>query len=360
MKRFFLPFLAISLATCGTNAGNPKRPTPRTPPQVGPDPKIVDEKPAGEIFLLPTIEFDLVDETFATPMSFALLEDPVVTPTKVFNTQGQRLQRLIKELNLTAQRINEILKTKVTVKPDSVEFKNKGTNGTLSGQVVRKTNGQNEFEAVICTRGEPTQFIIWSKTTSTIELWRDFSREYVKDQDLIGLVSHVVFSTNGYGGLKLEIASQGIWNDDESDAEFGLLEKVISNSVPKDQMFTLKSVQDRFKGGAPSSPEGDIYLTGKLYSRTDGKPGFDQEFVGFSKFATNPACQRGFDENSPSLWNPKGSDKRFCVGRNRGGAPFGSFPPFVSLVNTMESIGIVKVGELKRVDMPKGLTCPPP
>lgn len=377
MRKLIGTFLALWMVGCGTVAGNPRKPVPNDPPKVDeetPD----DDQTVDSSFYLPKIEFDLVDATFSTenaltldegpnsetsslstPSSFSLLEteEPIVNPIQVFNTQGRRIQRVVKELNLTSQRINSILKTKVTIKPDRVQFKNKGQNGVLSGEIVKKSD--TEFEALICSRGVPTQHIKWSKNSPNVELWRDFTLEQANDQDLISLISHVVFQKQGDENLQISIASQGTWSDPEEETPdgTGLLEKIVGTKITAENSFTLKSLQDRFKGPAPSVPEGDTYLTGILYPRSDGKPGFDPEYVGHNKAINNFICKRGFDENSPSLWAPQNADKRFCLGRNRGGLPFSGFPAFAELIKKMEPIGLVKSSELKPVTMPTGLSC---
>jgi hypothetical protein len=377
MRTILGTFLALWLVGCGTVAGNPRKPVPNDPLKV--DEEIPDdEQPVDSSFYLPKIEFDLVDATFSTesaltlnegndpedftgstttPFSLLETEEPIINPIQVFNTQGRRIQRVVKELNLTSQRINNILKTKVTIKPDRVQFKNKGQNGVLSGEIVKKSD--TDFEALICSRGVPTQHIKWSKNNPNVELWRDFTLEQATDQDLISLISHVVFQKQGDGNLQISIASQGTWSDPEEETPegTGLLEKIVGTKITADNSFTLKSLQDRFKGPVPSTPEGDTYLTGILYPRSDGKAGFDPEYVGYNKTTNSAICKRGFDENSPSLWTPQNTDKRFCLGRNRGGLPFSGFPAFAELIEKMEPIGLVKSPELTPVTMPMGLSC---
>jgi len=349
-----LAWTVFALESCGTVAGNPRKP----------DAGGGGEAAKGAIYALPTVNFDLGDESLQlTPpadLQLAAFANDSSEKT-LFNTLGRRFNSLIREINSTSKRLNTILETADarSTDPSPHRIKDAGKSGKLAAIIGPSDSADYAHSAVLCADGKPLQLLRWSDDGESMELWRDFSVMQGDDEANFSVTSRLRVK-NTADGVTLDLASSGTWTDsadDDQDDGGGLVERVLAQRNNATGVILLRSATDRFSGDMPKEFSPDSYVSSRLTPHSNGVKGYDSSFIGYSKARKRQSCRSGFDETAADLWHPKPDAPQFCLSRAPAGERLKTFDQFSALVASFEAVGIVKKADLETVSMPSGLTC---
>lgn len=351
IERITIIFLCVAVSnSCGTVAGNPRKPTTEDPPT-----QLV------ELYKLPTINMDLGDATLEDS-SLLLTAEGGAADKRVFNTYGRRFNQLLREINETSKRINDLAASNAEADTEqTIRVRGQGSDERLVARIGPSAT-EFDYEAVLCANDQPLQLLRWTQDAGAIELWRDFSISRGTNGPSYSMTSAIKVEISEAGDIMLDMSSLGIWDDSDADiselaSTVGLAEKTYATRFNTDGIIELRSVADRYSGEVPAAFDGDRYLVGRLYPRSSGQSGYDATFIGYSNAANRLLCQAGFDEEAPDLWHPDAAGPRFCLARQQSGARFDNFAEFADFVATFSDVGIASKQEIEVVEMPAGLSC---
>jgi hypothetical protein len=335
---------------CGTVAGNPKKPSDTQQPTT------------GEKVALPLIGFDFSEGALADDTPLQLADSaPSGGDKSVFNAYGRRLKNVIREVNATSKRFNDLLETEQ--KNGSTQdvntgfrFKGKGKKSNMNFAMKPIVNAEYSYEAVLCASSKPIQLYRWSKDGQRIELWRDFAVVQGEGELVTQTVSKVKVTKGAQGETLIDVSSLGSWTDTldpDASSSGGLAERMKASQDTLGNV-TFKASTDRFEGATPTNFTADAYISARLAK--SGK-NHDGSFVAYSAANSRLLCRSGFNETSENIWKPVLGQPRFCLGRAPQGNSIQSFSDFQQLVASFESVGIVKQTEIEAVSFPPNKKC---
>ncbi len=366
------------LSGCGTVVGNPKKPTNPPPSQgVSPDDILDPLDPATQTAIstmkLPTISFELGDLTSDDQgAAFALRDRPeqfdqnedFKSDDTIMNQWSLRLEKIIDNMNNVTAAVNRSLESEDTEATEKkVKIKRKGVESRLSATIDKiEDKDGTRFEAAVCLGGRLAGFLTWNADQSKIIYTRDLASKAKMADDDLPLMSQLSIEKTDQG-VKYLLKTSGSWSSHQpANADGPLFVDSTESLRMGDGKIELKYVADYFTAFPNDQKfEGDSYLVGRIHPTNQkaksGKNKSQKEFVAYFKGLSQGTCRNGFDESSPTLWQPKANEPRFCLGRPLASNRFKTTLAFYETLSSLKSIGVPSRQSLAVPAFKAGLSC---